>query len=384
MGGAERPWRRAEAEARSPGAAGEASDAQRFFALGVNVDPRMGTDPAEVAAAGAGWVRSVLFAEPDLSGWLQCCDNAGLRVLAVVARESLYRPSEPIPMAFEEAAALYAARYAGLMHAWQPGNEPDIDSPASWTMAPAELNELLRAFRSALPDGHIVGPGLASGAASYLEGIDLDLVDAIAVHPYGQRPDPEWPRANWGFSYVRDLLGAYRAYGKPIWVTEFGGPLGDFAGARERGEYYGRMAARLAAEPDVRVAFAFCWSDAMVPGFGLLDANGPTPALISFRQAAERLVLSPPAAIHSQNDKVQDRFWRRGLPMSIEERAEQLGPEKLGDRLTDVITLRRPVRGRGAVKIAGYYNGVLLDIDGETWALSEATVVDKFRPAPAP
>jgi hypothetical protein len=59
--------------------------------------------------------------------------------------------------------------------------------------------------------------------------------------------------------------------------------------------------------------------------------------------------------------------------MTIDERATQLGAEKLGDRLTPDLTL-----GRG-VKLAGFYNAVLLDVRGEVYVLAEATVADKFR-----
>jgi hypothetical protein len=59
--------------------------------------------------------------------------------------------------------------------------------------------------------------------------------------------------------------------------------------------------------------------------------------------------------------------------MNIEERANQLGPEVLGDRLMPDVSI-----GRG-VKLAAFYNAVLLQVRDEVYVLAEATVADKFR-----
>jgi len=59
--------------------------------------------------------------------------------------------------------------------------------------------------------------------------------------------------------------------------------------------------------------------------------------------------------------------------MTIDERATQLGPDVLGERLTPDVSV-----GRG-VKLAGFYNAVLLDVRGQVYVLAEATVADKFR-----
>lgn len=62
--------------------------------------------------------------------------------------------------------------------------------------------------------------------------------------------------------------------------------------------------------------------------------------------------------------------------MTIDERAKEFTPEILGDRLTPDLTLSNDVR------IAGFYNAVLLDVQGQVYVLPEATVADKFRPIP--
>jgi hypothetical protein len=61
------------------------------------------------------------------------------------------------------------------------------------------------------------------------------------------------------------------------------------------------------------------------------------------------------------------------LQLTIDERAIQLGTEKIGQRLTPDVSLAP------GVKVAGFYNAVLLDVRGEVYVLAEATVADKFR-----
>lgn len=61
----------------------------------------------------------------------------------------------------------------------------------------------------------------------------------------------------------------------------------------------------------------------------------------------------------------------------IEQRAAQLGPEKLGEPHGPIVDLAPGVR------LAPYYNAVLLEINGDTWVLPEGTVADKFLAPPA-
>lgn len=70
-------------------------------------------------------------------------------------------------------------------------------------------------------------------------------------------------------------------------------------------------------------------------------------------------------------------------PMTLEERAQQLGPEKLGNGgqpTSEVIDL-----GQG-VRVQGFWNCVLLELPTasgpETWAAEEATISGSMRPNP--
>lgn len=255
--------------------------------LGVNVDPRLGFLAGDIAAYGAAWVRTVLLPPPDdQQAWFAELRGQGVKVLGVVARESIVRGSS-----YSRIAERYRRLYTGNIDALQVGNEPDHRSPSSWTQAPARLNHLIRTFRLGFPGVPLVGPGLASGTPQYLDAVDVGMLDAIAVHPYGQRARVNLPYAPdfEGFGTVTDLLDGYRRFGKPLWVTEFGGPAQDWPTEHERAVYHSEMIGAL-DRAGVEVACQFCWSDAMVPGFGLLDQDGiPKESYAAFVGGARAL-----------------------------------------------------------------------------------------------
>ena len=66
--------------------------------------------------------------------------------------------------------------------------------------------------------------GLASGDPGYLtrarNAVGGLYVDAVGVHPYGQRAPDGWPNSSWGFGDMSALLDRYLAFGLPVWVTE--------------------------------------------------------------------------------------------------------------------------------------------------------------------
>ncbi|RME74919.1 MAG: hypothetical protein D6784_08990 [Chloroflexi bacterium] len=109
--------------------------------------------------------------------------------------------------------------------------------------------------------------------------------DFAAIHPYGQRPEPNWPASNWGFGYVGDLINSYRrVVDLPLLISEIGV---EHLSPQEQAEYLRRFYATIAANfptavPDV---YWFCYSDGMVPPYGLVDQTGqPKPAYHAFRQ----------------------------------------------------------------------------------------------------
>jgi hypothetical protein len=61
---------------------------------------------------------------------------------------------------------------------------------------------------------------------------DSSSADIVAFHPYGQRPEPDWPHPDSFFGYVGNLLNGYfeAGQGRKLWITEMGSPerdLGD-------------------------------------------------------------------------------------------------------------------------------------------------------------
>jgi hypothetical protein len=265
--------------------------------VGVNVD-QFGVAARNVVLPTGSWVRLVLPTgerQAEQIDYLRTVRRAGLHVLVVVASESF--PSgvvdQPPPALIDWASVdatlrSVAPEYVDLVDAWQIGNEPDNVSPASWTLRATDWNQLARIFRQIHPAARMIGPGLVSGRLDYLDQMDLSLVEAIAVHPYGLAPGTVEGTESWCFNSVANTLGDYvaRARGLPIWVTEFGINGIEHPDESYQADYLRRMFAAMATLPFVRRVIHFCLSDAMVDGFGLLRVDGtPKPAWQVFLSA---------------------------------------------------------------------------------------------------
>lgn len=187
--------------------------------LGVCADYH--TDPEAIAASGASWVSVVLTDHrwedfDSRAHFFPWCKDLGLKVLGRFARESCYQwvndgdgyLTELYP---DDAADFWIAELGDTIDAFQIGNEPDIESPSSWTMEPGRLNALLRYFRNHW-GGHQVCAGMASGDPSYMTQVDRKLYDVVAIHPYTQTSDT-----------MPTLMAGYAPYldGKELWFTEF-------------------------------------------------------------------------------------------------------------------------------------------------------------------
>jgi hypothetical protein len=251
--------------------------------LGLNAPADMRLAPNFFAMLGARWIRVVLLPDVDLTPWIQDAHSRGLKVLGVIARESIDN------MSFSEAAKLYSNRYGQSLSALQCGNEPDHESESSWTMTQSELNGLLATFDRIMEPDLLVGPGLVSGDPHWLDSVDTEnLMSAIAVHPYGQRPDnlQDWSETPGNFGVVGSLLDSYRYHNRPIWVTEVGVSTTQVSHAFQA-RYTEAMLKALKLRSDVPVVTWFCADDAMVKEFGLYDINGsPKVAATSFMKVA--------------------------------------------------------------------------------------------------
>lgn len=247
-------------------------------APGLNVAADGSADPAILRALGATWIRVVAIPRFDLRDYFARCRAAGLQILLVLARES------------GGDYARYRDLYGDLVDAVQVGNEPDLVSESSWTMSQVELAVLGRSVREIFPRPMtLVCAGLASGHPSWLDDVDLSWADAVAFHPYAKdapNPDDEEDLPD-----ITDLIPGYQRYGLPLWITEWGWWDEEPNRAAEEVRDVTRWAT---CTSDVDVFLYFCFSDAMVPPFGLLNADGSEKlAAMQFREQASRLIPTP-------------------------------------------------------------------------------------------
>ncbi len=226
--------------------------------LGVCVDamnPFGGPKPADLGQLQ--WVRQVAFPGPTVAEYFFQLHMAGFDTALVLGLESL-----------GEDQSQWASLARGYVRTCRPsvvvvGNEMDayllgVPSPSSWSLRPPRYRQLVGEVMKGLNQVHprplVIGGGSVSGQPSWWQNVDpagLGL-DGIDVHPYGKDP-----------AEARQLLRLYKQYGLPLYVLEWNRP------AAEIGAY-----AQMLEEEDVQAGCFFCWSEGMVPGFGLVDPNG--------------------------------------------------------------------------------------------------------------
>jgi hypothetical protein len=238
--------------------------------------------------------------------------QAGIRSLIILSYSTFpNKPDWDAPDlewdAYIERFARRAGHIAALLDSFQPAyqiwNEPDHPCHPDYcpTLRAAVYGRMLRRTRDAIqaadPGALIVTAGLVSGNPGWLtqvinsQGGELPA-DIVAFHPYGQRPDPDWPHPNWFHGYVGNLLNGYfqAGGGRTLWITEMGAPEVDLGDDRLQvaellRRYYRAMTTRFSDK--VEQVFWFCYSDGMVPTYGLLDDQGaPKPAFGVFREVA--------------------------------------------------------------------------------------------------
>ena len=231
--------------------------------ISINVDPlnQLGRpSPSVLKEMGFSWVRMV--ARPGAEWYASQCIQSGLNIILLLARESFN--SIPIP----EQVASYARYFPATI--WQIGNEMDQQGESSWSMTQDDYRGLVyscvNSIHSVNPDAKIISGGLASGNPSWWTLDDLPI-DGIAVHPYAKSAQE-----------ASVLLDQYRQVSsKPIYVTEWYRPPSEIQDFLEMLD-------------GVELSCYFCYSDAMVMGFGLLDTNGnPKPEYWALREAMRQM-----------------------------------------------------------------------------------------------
>jgi hypothetical protein len=218
--------------------------------IGVNVDPLNpagAPTPQALQAAGFTWVR--LVSRPGVESYVSGCLAANVNVLAVIARESF--DPDGLPHVLVPPPTMY-----------QFGNEPDGAGVSSWTMDQDTYVSWWNTWAGKL-GAPVIAAGLASDDSAGWVSPVIGALDpqphALAVHAYGLTP-----------ATADGVFTPFAALGLPIWLTEWN-PLLDWNAAT--------VSPEVAAIWDVfdskaEAAFWFCWSDGMVDGLGLLDAQG--------------------------------------------------------------------------------------------------------------
>jgi len=184
-----------------------------------------------------------------------------------------------------------AAHYNGKVSGYEIWNEPDLPSVGNVEAGTygTVLAQAYKAIKSADGNAAVVMGGLASGDPNYVAQARSQAgaiyADAIGLHPYGQRPTPDWPNPTWGFGNVVDLLNNYwNVEPKPVVITEVG--TDDM---NVQAQFASHLFDSLNSQGSVNVCFWFCWSDAMVPPFGVVDGSGnPKPSYYDYQSWAKQ------------------------------------------------------------------------------------------------
>lgn len=227
--------------------------------LGLNVDPVHGFTIQEILDTKAQFIRFPFWWDTgfDYKTWVTTLQDRGVECMAVLdkramtGRDSIERKMQRLK---NKLPSLYY---------WQIGNEPDGLEESSWSMSKARFSRYLQTAVKVFDGRYVIAGGLISGDANWLMDVNVSLVDAIAVHPYTQTPES-----------VLRLLDSYSWWSKPIIISEFGGQTGLFNDEHERAVYHSEMIGALSSHALVGMASVFCYSDAMVDGFGIVDHDG--------------------------------------------------------------------------------------------------------------
>jgi hypothetical protein len=306
--------------------------------FGLNIDPNNhngNPNPSELKELGVQIVRYTFY---DTSGGdrvdqakaqfyrerARAYRDAGINSLVILTYDTY--PNRPSPEApdpdwdrYIEQFARRSGQIADLLKEFNPAfqiwNEPDhhVDGSYAPTLREAVFARMLRrtydAIRQVMPQARILTAGLAKGDPSWLTrvvnavpgGMPRDMI--VAFHPYGQRPEPNWPRPDWAFGYVGNLLNNYYQAGqrRPLWITEMGVKIGDVDNdpnkvAEFLRRYYNTIQTHYSDK--VQELIWFCYSDGMVPPFGLVDGGGNRkPIYNAYHEVATAAPVRDPAPV---------------------------------------------------------------------------------------
>ncbi len=301
--------------------------------FGLNIDPnnpKGNPDAAELKALGVEMVRYTFYDYSDgdqvdparvnyYTDRIKSYHAVGIRSLIILTYDTYPNrpPHDGNDAPWDQYIDKFVRRSTQIARAlgqWNPAfqvwNEPDHKPAGNYvpTLREAVFGRMLRrtydAIKAVNPNFQVVTAGLAAGNPSWLTRVirsqgGVLSADIVAFHPYGQRPERNWPNPNWAFGYVGDLLNAYYQAGqrKKMWITEMGIKEQDVGNNRNQAsEFLQRYYKTITTHFSDKVEFMhwFCYADGMVPTFGFLEENGNRkPIYDGFKQA----VAAAPARI---------------------------------------------------------------------------------------
>jgi hypothetical protein len=238
----------AEPEGRSSAslAAPDGPAASQVFA--VNIDPSNDaawaqTPPSRLVADGFRGVRFV--SRPEIQPRINALEAAGLKIMAIITSES----------------GGYVPPNADFV---QIGNEPD---DANTYLSPSAYADTWVHYRNAHPKfaGSFVMAGLDTGGQNAVDyasavfaavGDRAPLPDILAIHPYGKSTE--------GAAGDFDLM--WNAFGRPVIADEWYNDDDTWN--------FQCMLGRAQGGRSTIWSSVFCYTDAMVSGFGLVDGAG--------------------------------------------------------------------------------------------------------------
>jgi hypothetical protein len=246
------------------------------------------------------------------------CQTRGLKIIMTIAATpswasagKAWNDAPTDPSTFGQVAQFVTSRYGSALAAVEAWNEPNWSNnliAANGSTVPATYAAMLKAFYTGAKQGNPNVPVLA-GATAYTDTTFLNALyangikgyfDGISVHPYADGADPASTTVYHSFvGQIQTLHAAQVAAGDntPIWITEFGWPVGTFSGAntlQQQATYTNEAYSLINSYPYVEGATVYQLRDAASDptnaqdGFGLLQSDfTPRPSYASFQAAMQ-------------------------------------------------------------------------------------------------
>ena len=257
--------------------------------------------------------------------------EARLDVLGVLTRGSFSDPNDWRTSFYRDMRLVADLVRSGLLQGLAIGHEPDDglfpasnDNPlvfprggtGSWVMSLEDLGELLATTHEYLRTIQLRVPLWLGGISrpEILRGLDLSLLHGVLLHPYGSRPESDWPSETWGQSVLGDLLTQVRteltAQGQADRVKVGLGEVGIADYGTEQGfaaEWISRMLS-VAAADGVDRAYVCCDSDWTLDGYGQFDVSERAkPSVARIAAVGARLATTPAApSLDEESDATEE------------------------------------------------------------------------------